>query len=71
MRAVDRGLADWRPLLAPAVEPLLAAARAHEGTLEEFSARLPELFGRMDDGAAAELLRDLMFSGRISAGADG
>lgn len=57
--------------MSPIIEPVLDAARAHRGSAAEFRVRLPALFARMDDRALAELLRDLMFSGRTSGRADG
>lgn len=62
----------WEPLMAPVVEPLMAEARAgleRGESLEDFRARLPALFARMDDSALVETLRRMGFSARLSGGA--
>jgi len=67
--AVAQAVDDWRPLVEPMVEPILAAAGdvlASGGTLSTFRERLPDLFGAMDDAAIASLLHHLTFSAALS-----
>lgn len=71
--AVDRALDEWRPLMDPAVEPVLAVARdelAAGGDFESFRRRLPDVLGTMDDEAVASLLQQLAFSARVSERGD-
>ena len=69
-RAADRAAAEeWEPMLAPIVEPLLAAAAEaleRDETLEDFRARLPELLAAMDDSAFTETLHRMGFSAALS-----
>lgn len=72
-RVADEALAEWRPLMAPMVEPLLAAldaAVAAGTTLEAFAAELPALLQRMDGTAMAERLARAGFVGRLAGEAD-
>ena len=68
--AVERLVADeWEPMLAPMIKPILAAAgKALErgDTLEDFRARLPDLFAAMDDERLAETLHRMGFSAALS-----
>lgn len=67
--AVARATSDWRPLLDPAIEPILAAAQDNlggGGSLDGFRERLPALFDRMDDAAVLRLLHHLSFSAELS-----
>ena len=70
---VDEAAAQWRPLLGPMVEPLLAeldrAAAAGE-SLEAFAARLPELVQRLDTGPLAAHLARAGFVARLAGEAD-
>ena len=62
----------WEPLMAPVVDPILAAvsdAFQRGESLEGFRARLPALFARMDDSALVETLRRMGFSARLSGNA--
>ena len=73
--AVAAALAQegWEPMMAPLVEPILAAARATveagEGP-EEFRRRLPALLGEMDDAALARTLHRLGFGAALAARVD-
>ncbi|URI06636.1 DUF935 domain-containing protein [Aquincola tertiaricarbonis] len=64
---------QWRPLMGPIVEPLLAelqrAADAGE-SLTSLMARLPQLIERMDGGPLAEHLARTSFSTRLAGAAD-
>ena len=68
--AVGRVMRDeWEPMLAPVIEPIMAAAgEALErgDTLEQFNARLPELFAAMDDERIVETLHRMGFSAALS-----
>ena len=68
--AVGRVVRDeWEPMLAPVIEPILAAAgEALErgDTLEQFRARLPDLFAAMDDERMVETLHRMGFSAALS-----
>ncbi|MCW5657437.1 MAG: DUF935 domain-containing protein [Burkholderiaceae bacterium] len=66
---VDEALADWRPLMAPLVSPLVDAMRqaaANGETLEAFAARLPELVERLDGKPLAEQLARAAFVARLA-----
>lgn len=69
----EEGAAEWQPVMAPIVEPLLAeldrAVDAGE-SLESFRDRLPELLERMDGKPLAERLAKAMFVGRLAGAAD-
>jgi phage gp29-like protein len=70
---VDDALADWRPLLKPMVDPLIAEVQkavAAGESLEAFAARLPELLDRMDSGALAESIARAAFVARLAGAAD-
>ena len=70
---VDDALADWQPLLAPMVAPLLAEienALALGESLEAFAARLPELIDRLDGKPLAERLARASFVARLAGEAD-
>jgi phage gp29-like protein len=70
---IDDATADWQPLLAPMVEPLLAEldkALSRGETLAAFRARLPELIERMDSRALGEQLARAAFSARLAGEAD-
>ena len=75
--AVSRLVAeDWEPMMAPMIEPILAAAREaleRGDTLEDFRARLPALLAAMDDGPFVETLHRMGFTAALSgqAGLDG
>ena len=68
--AVGRVVRDeWEPMLAPVIEPILAAAgEALErgDTLEQFRAGLPDLFAAMDDERMVETLHRMGFSAALS-----
>jgi len=70
---VADALGDWRPLLAPMIDPLVqalnAAADAGE-SLEDFRARLPQLIERMDSRPLGESLARASFIGRLAGEAD-
>lgn len=57
-------LADWEPMMAPLVDPLLALAREC-ASFDELIARLPELAGQLD---SAELQRQLARATAIARG---
>lgn len=66
---VDEAVADWQPLLAPMVQPLLTElenAVAAGESLEAFAARFPELLERMDSRPLAEQLARANFVGRLA-----
>lgn len=66
---VDAELANWRPMLAPMVEPLLAEVRnalAAGESLEAFAQRLPELLRLMDAQPMAERLALAAFGARLA-----
>ena len=75
--AIDEAVAaaiageGWEPMMAPLVEPILAAARATveagEGA-EQFRRRLPALLGEMDDAALARTLHRLGFGAALAGG---
>ena len=70
---VDEALADWRPLLAPLVEPLLAEldkAVAAGESLAAFAARLPQLATQLDGGPLAQRLERASFTARLAGEAD-
>jgi phage gp29-like protein len=70
---IDEALSEWRPLLEPMVEPLLAAmqrAIANGQTLEEFRAQLPGLVGGLDSGPLAERQARAAFTARLAGEAD-
>ncbi|MCY3878040.1 MAG: DUF935 family protein [Rhodobacteraceae bacterium] len=69
-RAVDRLLdaGGWEPVIEPVIEPVLSAA-ADEMSLEEFRARLPEIFRRMDDRRLVGALHRLGFTAGLSGAA--
>ena len=68
--AVERlALAEWEPMMAPVIEPILeAAGEALErgDTLEQFRARLPELLAAMDDGPIVATLHRMGFTAALS-----
>ena len=68
--AVARLVAEeWEPMMAPMIEPILAAAREaleRGDTLEDFRARLPELLAAMDDAPLVETLHRMGFSAALS-----
>ena len=68
--AVGRLVRDeWEPMMAPVIEPILAAAgEALErgDTLEDFRARLPGLLATMDDEPLVETLHRMGFSAALS-----
>ena len=68
--AVGRVVRDeWEPMLAPVIEPIMeAAGEALErgDTLEEFRARLPDLFAAMNDERFVETLHRMGFSAALS-----
>ena len=68
--AVGRVVRDeWEPMLAPVVEPIMEAAGdalERGDTLEQFSARLPDLFAAMDDERIVETLHRMGFSAALS-----
>jgi len=69
----DEALADWRPLLQPLVDPLLAEldnAVAAGESLAAFRARLPELVERMDSRPLGERLARAAFTARLAGEAD-
>ena len=71
--AVARELEDWRSLVDPVTEPLLAMAREtldSGGDLAGFRRRLPDALERMDDEAVATLLHRLLFSAQVSGSAE-
>lgn len=66
---VDEAVADWQPLLAPVVQPLLDEidnALLRGESLEAFAARLPELVDRLDGRPLAERLARASFIGRLA-----
>lgn len=70
---VDEALADWRPQLAPLVEPLLAEADkaiAAGESLAAFAARLPQLVEHMDGRPMADQLARRAFITRLAGEAD-
>ena len=68
--AVQRLVADeWEPMMAPVIEPILAAAAdalERGETLADFRARLPDLFAGMDDALFVETLQRMGFSAALS-----
>ena len=68
--AVGRVVHDeWEPMLAPVIEPIMAAAGdalERGDTLEQFRARLPDLFAAMDDERIVETLHRMGFSAALS-----
>jgi phage gp29-like protein len=70
---VDEAIAEWQPMLAPLVQPLLAELDngiAAGETLAAFRDRLPELLQRMDGRPLAERLARAAFVGRLAGEAD-
>jgi phage gp29-like protein len=70
---LDEAIAEWRPMLAPLVEPLLAEldqAVAAGESLADFAARLPELIQSMDGRPLAERLARAAFVARLAGEAD-
>lgn len=70
---VDDAVAEWRPALAPMVEPLLAELQkgVEQGeTLEAFAARLPQLIERMDGRPLGETLARVAFAANLAGQAD-
>jgi phage gp29-like protein len=70
---LDEAIAEWRPMLAPLVEPLLAEldkAVAAGESLADFAARLPELVERLDGRPMAERLGRAAFVARLAGEAD-
>ena len=70
---LDEAIAEWRPMLAPLVDPLLAEldkAVAAGESLADFAARLPELVERMDGKPMAERLARAAFVARLTGEAD-
>lgn len=70
---VDSELADWQPLMAPMVEPLLAELRlavAAGETAEQFAARLPQLIERMDGRPLGASLARANFAAYLAGQAD-
>lgn len=70
---VDEELANWQPLLQPAVDPLLAAvdqAIAAGESAEQFQARLPALLSAIDTQALAERIARAAFVTRLAGAAD-
>lgn len=70
---VDEAAAQWRPLLGPMVQPLLAelerAASAGE-SLASFAERLPQLVQQLDTAPLAEHLARTAFVARLAGEAD-
>lgn len=59
----------WEPIMDPVIEPVLAAASAAVArgeSLQDFRARLPELFSAMDDAELVRTLGRMGFSARLS-----
>jgi len=70
---VAEAAADWRPVMEPMVQPLLAAldkAVAAGESLEAFRARLPELIEQMDARPQAERMARAAFLARLAGEAD-
>lgn len=70
---VDEATADWRPQLAPLVEPLLAELEksvAAGESLAAFAARMPQLVQRMDSKPMADALARASFPARLAGEAD-
>jgi phage gp29-like protein len=70
---VDEAATQWRPLLRPMVQPLLAeldAAAARGESLEAFAARLPLLVQQLDTTPLAEHLARTSFVARLAGEAD-
>lgn len=70
---VDEAVADWRPQLAPLVQPLLAEldkAVAAGESLAAFAARLPQLARSMDTTPMADRLAQAAFAARLAGEAD-
>lgn len=70
---IDEALADWEVMLAPMVEPLLAAmdnAVAAGESLASLRDRLPELLLQMDARPMAERLARAAFMARLAGAAD-
>lgn len=66
---IDAATADWRPVMAPMVEPLLAEldrAIAAGESLAAFRARLPELIDQVDGRPHAERLARAAFLARLA-----
>lgn len=66
---VDEAVADWQPLLAPVVQPLMdamTAALARGESLEAFAAQLPDLVAQMDGRPLAERLARTSFIGHLA-----
>jgi phage gp29-like protein len=70
---VDEAAAQWRPLLGPMVEPLLAElerAVAAGETLAAFADRLPQLVQQLDSSPLAQHLARTAFVARLAGEAD-
>lgn len=70
---VGEQVAQWRPLLGPLVEPLLAEldkAVAAGESLEAFAARIPDLVRLMDAQPVTENLARAAFGARLAGEAD-
>jgi phage gp29-like protein len=70
---VDEAAAQWRPLLGPMVEPLLAElerAVAAGESLAAFRYRLPQLVQELDTGPLAQHLARTAFVARLAGEAD-
>lgn len=71
--AINDAMADWRLMLTPMVDPVLAeldAAIAAGETLDQFRARLDALVGRMDAEQLAERLARAAFGARLAGEAN-
>ena len=71
--AIARELGDWRPLVDPVTEPIIAMAKQTldaGGDLAGFRAHLPDVVHQMDDEAVVTLLHRLLFSAQMSGSAD-
>ena len=60
---------EWEPMMAPVIEPILAAAAgalARGDSLEAFRDSLPEFFAAMDDSRIVETLHRMGFTATLS-----
>ncbi len=67
---IDAALGDWRPAMAPLVDPIQAAmdeSAAAGETAEQFLARLPALLDGLDTAALTALLGRVAFTARLAA----
>lgn len=58
-------LGQWEPVMTPIVDPIQQLADECQ-TPEEFTARLPELLGKMDTTRLTEILAKSMFGSRLA-----